>query len=58
MPLVLLLFIQCSTCFGRQYVHLQELATNSYLFHGLYLVRCVLAFRISVAMVVWYLYAV
>jgi len=28
------------------------------LFHGLYLVQCVLAFRISVAIVVWCLYAV
>jgi len=27
------------------------------LFHGLYLVRCVLVFRCSVAMVVWYPYA-
>ena len=52
------ILIQCSTCFGPQYDHLQESATNWLLFHGWYLVWCVLAFRFSVAMAVWCLYAV
>jgi len=58
MPLVLLLFYSVLNMFLTLIVHPQELATILKLFHGLYLVRCVLVFRFSVAMVVWYLYAV
>ena len=43
----------------RVLIHPSSVACDLFveLFHGLYLVRCVLVLRCSVAMVVWYPYA-
>ena len=43
----------------RMLIHPSSRACNYFveLLHGLYLVRCVLVLRYSVAMVVWYPYA-
>jgi len=51
--------LQCSTCFGCQYIHPQELATYVliYIVGYIDLVRCVLELRCGMAVVVWYPYA-
>ena len=58
MSLVLLLLYTVLNVF-RMLIHPSSGACDLFveLLHGLYLVRCVLVLRCSVAMVVWYLYA-
>jgi len=51
MSLVFYLISLCSTCFGRQYIHPQDLATYllSYFIGCIAQVRCVLVLRFGLA---------